>query len=159
MPGSSDEMFMRRAIELAREGAAAGLGGPFGAVVVRDGKILAEGQNCVPSSNDPTAHAEILAIRRACERVGTFHLEGCTVYSSCEPCPMCLSALYWAHVERVYFAASRVEAARAGFDDEMLYRELAAPMETRKLPLIRILSEHGSAAFEAWTSKSDRIEY
>ena len=159
MSDSSEEKFMQRAIELAREGADAGLGGPFGAVVVREGEIIAEGQNCVPSNNDPTAHAEVIAIRRACEKLGAFHLSGCTVYSSCEPCPMCLSALYWAHVDRVFYAASRVDAAQAGFDDEMLYRELASPMEARKLPLQRILPELGAQAFDAWNSKSDRVEY
>lgn len=159
MSESSEEKFMRRAIELAREGAAAGLGGPFGAVVVKDGQILAEGQNCVPSSNDPTAHAEVVAIRRACEKVGAFHLAGCTVYASCEPCPMCLSALYWAHVDAVYYAASREDAAGAGFDDEMLYRELATPIEARKLPLKRLLPKLGSDAFDVWNSKPDRVEY
>ena len=150
---------MRRAIELAQEGVRAGLGGPFGAVVVKDGVIVAEGQNCVPSSNDPTAHAEVVALRRACEKLGAFHLKGCVVYASCEPCPMCLSALYWAHVDRVYYAGTRLDAADAGFDDEMLYRELAAPIEARQLPLKRMLAEEASAAFEAWTNKSDRVEY
>ena len=150
---------MRRAIELAREGVEAGLGGPFGAVVVKDGKIIAEGQNCVPSSNDPTAHAEVVALRRACEKLEAFHLTGCVVYASCEPCPMCLSALYWAHVDCVYFAGTRIDAAQAGFDDEMLYRELATPIEARKLPLKRVLGDEVTPVFEAWKQKSDRVDY
>ena len=150
---------MRRAIELAQEGVQANVGGPFGAVVVRDGVVIAEGQNCVSSSNDPTAHAEVVALRRACEKLGRFHLKGCVVYTSCEPCPMCLSALYWAHVDRVYYAGTRVDAANAGFDDEMLYRELAAPMESRRLPLERILASEANVAFAAWNEKSDRVEY
>lgn len=159
MTDLDEQQFMRRAIELAQEGVRAGLGGPFGAVVVKDGKIVAEGQNCVPSSNDPTAHAEVVALRRACEKLGAFHLKGCVVYASCEPCPMCLSALYWAHVDRVYYAGTRVDAANAGFDDEMLYRELAAPIEARSLPLERLLAEEASAAFDAWGDKPDRVEY
>ncbi len=150
---------MRRAIQLAHEGVRAGLGGPFGAVVVLNGKIIAEGQNCVPSSNDPTAHAEVVALRRACAKLGAFHLKSCTVYASCEPCPMCLSALYWAHVDCVYYAGTRVDAANAGFDDEMLYRELAAPIELRKLPLKRMLGDEARVAFDAWSQSPDRVEY
>lgn len=150
---------MRRAIELASEGVQQGLGGPFGAVVVKDGQIIAEGQNCVSSSTDPTAHAEVVAIRRACQEVGSFHLEGCEVYASCEPCPMCLSALYWAHVKRIYYAGSRHDAAAAGFDDDLIYRELAAPIEERRVPLERLLAEEGRKPFETWAAKNDRIEY
>ena len=156
---STPNEFMRRAIRLAAEGVENGVGGPFGAVVVKDGVVIAEGQNSVPSTNDPTAHAEIVALRRACEKLGSFHLQGCEVYASCEPCPMCLSALYWAHVDRVYFAGTRHDAADAGFDDEMLYRELAAPMEARKLELKAMLPEEGRAPFADWKAKSDRIEY
>ena len=150
---------MRRAIDLSREMMAAGAGGPFGAVIAKDGSIIAEGHNQVTSSNDPTAHAEIVAIREACRGLGTFWLEGCEIYTSCEPCPMCLSAIYWARVDRIYFANSRVDAARIGFDDDHIYREVALPLADRAIPVERLLAEEGLAAFKAWQDKPDKIVY
>ena len=155
----SQELFMRRAIALAREGMEKGRGGPFGAVVVHTGRIVGEGCNCVPSTCDPTAHAEVVAIRAACAALGRFDLRGCDVYTSCEPCPMCLSALYWARVDRVFFANDRADAARIGFDDALIYDELSLPRERRTLPLIRMLDAEARHAFDAWLQKPDRIAY
>ncbi len=155
----SDERFMRRAIALAQEGMEKGRGGPFGAVVVHTGRIVGEGCNCVTSTCDPTAHAEIVAIRSACAALGRFDLRGCDVYTSCEPCPMCLSALYWARVDRVFYANDRADAARIGFDDALIYDELALPREQRRLPLIRMLDAEARHAFEAWLRKPDRVAY
>jgi len=153
-----DETLTRRAIELARASVRDG-GGPFGAVVAKAGRIVAEGVNRVTPSNDPTAHAEIEALRAACRAEGTYRLDGCTVYASCEPCPMCLAALYWARVERVVFAASRADAAAAGFDDERIYVELARPLAQRELPMTRLLGDEASVVFEDWNAKADRKEY
>jgi len=150
---------MRRAIELSHEVMERDGGGPFGAVIVKDGRIIAEGSNLVTSTNDPTAHAEIVAIRAACRSLGSFSLQGCDVYSSCEPCPMCLSAIYWARLDRVYFGNDRQDAARIGFDDDFLYREIALPLEARSVPLVRLLPEEARAAFEAWEAKPDKIRY
>lgn len=150
---------MHEALELARQGVEQGLGGPFGAVVVRDGRVIARGQNRVTSSHDPTAHAEVVALREACRALERVHLEDCQVYTSCEPCPMCLSALYWAHVERIVFCADRHDAARAGFDDELLYREIDAPLDARRIPLVRCLPERGDEPFASWRAKTDRVEY
>ena len=155
----SNEAFMRRAIALAREGMEGGRGGPFGAVVVEAGEIVGEGCNQVTSTCDPTAHAEMVAIRAACAALGRFDLCGCEVYTSCEPCPMCLSALYWARVDRVYFANDRSDAARIGFDDAFIYREVSLPREARSLPLIRMLEAEARPAFDAWLRKADRVEY
>ena len=151
--------FMRRAIELSHEMMAAGKGGPFGAVIVKDGAILAEGHNMVISNNDPTAHAEVSAIREACRKLETFKLEGCEIYTSCEPCPMCLSAIYWARIERIYFANTRADAARIGFDDDFLYREVAIPLERRAIPTEQLLAEEGRSAFDLWHAKPDKIQY
>ena len=155
----ADPRFMRRAIELSREVMDRGGGGPFGAVIVKDGRIIAEGSNRVTSSYDPTAHAEIVAIRIACAALGSFNLQGCEVYTSCEPCPMCLSAIYWAHIDRIYYGNNRQDAARIGFDDDFLYREIALPLEARSVPLVRLLPEEARAAFDAWDANPDKIRY
>lgn len=151
--------FMSRAIELAMENVRAGRGGPFAAVVVKDGKIIAEGANCVTSENDPTAHAEIVAIRHACRVLGSFQLTGCEIYSSCEPCPMCLGAIYWARPARVYFAGTAADAAAAGFDDSFIYQQLWLPHDQRKIPLVPLMREEAQKTFRAWKEKSDKIPY
>ncbi len=153
------ENFMRRAIELSRQHMQAGHGGPFGAVVVREGKIIGEGWNCVTSSHDPTAHAEVMAIRRACETLKDFDLSGCEIYTSCEPCPMCLAAIYWARIEVIYQANTRDDAAAIDFDDAYLYRELLKPLDQRDVPVRQILRDEAQVVFREWTEKADRIEY
>ena len=150
---------MRRAIELSIENVATGRGGPFGAVVVRGGEIIAEGVNLVIATNDPTAHAEIVAIREACRVLGHFELAGCDLYASCEPCPMCLGAIYWARPERIYFAAHRDDAAAAGFDDSFIYNQLADPIDMRSIPTTQLLRAEALAAFDAWMRKEDRVRY
>lgn len=154
-----DNRFMDRAIQLSIDNVHSGRGGPFGAVVVKDGNIVGEGTNQVTSTNDPTAHAEVLAIREACEKLGVFDLEGCEIYTSCEPCPMCLGAIYWAHLSRVYFANAAADASKIGFDDSLIYRELAQPHSQRKIPMIQIMREGASAAFRAWEARPDKIAY
>jgi guanine deaminase len=156
---SEHEAFMRRAIELARQGAENGRGGPFGCVIVKDGEIVGEGCNEVTSTNDPTAHAEIVAIRNACRKLSSFQLTGCTVYTSCEPCPMCLGAIYWARPAAVYFAGTREDAATAGFDDELFYDELDRPNDERQLKLQPMLRDEAQTVFEQWVAKSDKVEY
>ena len=151
--------FMQRAIELAREGMDAGAGGPFGSVVVRDGEIIAEGYNGVTSNNDPTAHAEVTAIREACQILGTFQLEDCEIYTSCEPCPMCLGAIYWARPKAVYYACSREDAAAIDFDDQLIYDEIDAGIENRQIPFKQIQREEALGVFDAWQKKTDKIEY
>ena len=153
------EQFMRRAIALSDDAVTANQGGPFGAVVVKDGAIVAEGSNRVTSANDPTGHAEIVAIREACRKLGTFSLAGCEIFTSCEPCPMCLAAIYWARLERIHFANTRVDAAAVGFDDEFLYRELATPVADRKVPMRRLLDDEAKAVFQAWDAKPDKVPY
>lgn len=155
----SDESHMRRAIALSLEMMRSGKGGPFGAVVAKDGKIVAEGFNQVTSTNDPTAHAEVVAIRRACEALETFDLTGCDVYTSCEPCPMCLSAIYWARCSRIFYANDREDAAKVGFRDDLLYREIPLPLDRRSIPTRRLLAAEGFEAFAEWETKPDRIEY
>jgi len=155
----SHDVFMRRAIALARENAAAARGGPFGAVVVQDGRIVGEGANRVTATLDPTAHAEVVAVRAACAALGRFDLRGCDVYASCEPCPMCLSAAYWARVDRLYYAADRADAARAGFDDDVLYREVSLAPDARRLPMIRLLRDEALEPFVAWARTPDRVPY
>jgi tRNA(Arg) A34 adenosine deaminase TadA len=152
-------IFMRRAIELSREMMEQGQGGPFGAVIVKDGKIIAEGSNKVTSTCDPTAHAEIVAIRSACGALHDFNLKGCEIYTSCEPCPMCLAAIYWARLDRIYYANARVDAAKIGFDDDFLYKEIPLPIESRSLPMMRLLPEEAILAFDAWDAKADKIRY
>ncbi len=149
---------MKRAVELARASVRAG-GGPFGCVIARDGAVVAEGSNRVTLANDPTAHAEVVAIRAACAALGSFQLDGCTVYSSCEPCPMCLGAIYWSRPERLVFACTREDAAAIGFDDDLIYRELALPIAGRKLSTTQLLREEGLAAFRDWSSSTQRREY
>ncbi len=151
--------FMQRAIDLAAEGMRAGAGGPFGCVIVKDGVIVGEGHNEVVTGCDPTAHAEVVAIRRAAQVLGRFHLEGCVAYTSCEPCPMCLAALYWAHVEKVFYAADRHDAAVAGFDDASLYRELLLPMGERELPFGRLMGEESRKVFEQYMALEGRVPY
>jgi tRNA(Arg) A34 adenosine deaminase TadA len=155
----SDEAFMRHAIALSRRGMEGGSGGPFGAVVVMDGRVVAEGWNQVTSTNDPTAHAEVVAIRRACVALGRFDLRGATLYTSCEPCPMCLAASYWARLDRVLYANARDEAAAIGFDDEWLYREVPKPVEARSLPMRRLLAAEALEVFRDWAAKPDKVPY
>jgi guanine deaminase len=156
---NDDETFLREAIRLSREHMQARDGGPFGAVIVRQGEVIGRGWNRVTSTNDPTAHAEIVAIRESCGRLGTFSLQGCVLYSSCEPCPMCLTATYWARVDRLVFAASRDDAAAAGFRDEWLYRELPLSIEKRQLPAQQSLREEAQNVFAEWMTIPGRIPY
>ncbi|MDB6031696.1 MAG: zinc-binding CMP/dCMP deaminase [Verrucomicrobiales bacterium] len=156
---SYQEQFLRAAISLSREKMQAGCGGPFGAVIVRDGQILGRGWNQVTTANDPTAHAEVVAIREACRSLKTFHLEGCEIYSSCEPCPMCLAAIYWARLGHLYFGSSRTDAAGAGFDDEFLYKEINAPLAIRKVSTEQFLREEAWAVLQEWMQKPDKTPY
>ncbi len=156
---SDDEIFLRAAIALSRRRMEAGFGGPFGAVVVRAGEVIAEGFNQVTSTNDPTAHAEVSAIRAACTALKSFSLAGCTLYTSCEPCPMCLGAIYWARLERVVYANTRADAAAIGFDDDHIYREFAKPIATRAIPFTHLPSDEGRAVFAAWQAKPDKVMY
>jgi tRNA(Arg) A34 adenosine deaminase TadA len=150
---------MRRAIALSRENLARQDGGPFGAVVVKDGRIVGEGRNRVISSNDPTAHAEIVAIRAATQALGTFDLTGCEIYASCEPCPMCLGAILWARIGRLYHACDRHDAKAIGFDDALFYSELMRPPTQRGLPIERLFAEEGRAVFEDWAADPSRVRY
>lgn len=150
--------FMRQAIALAVENIKNG-GGPFGAVVVKDGQVVATGVNRVTANNDPTAHAEVSAIRAACTKLGTFDLSGCVIYSSCEPCPMCLGAIYWAHIDKVYYGANQLDAAAVDFDDSFIYRELELEPDKRRMPVENILRDEALAPFRAWTEKDDKIRY
>lgn len=152
------EELMRRAIELSLRNVAEG-GGPFGAVVARGGEIVAEGVNRVTAQCDPTAHAEVAAIRAAARKLGTFDLSGCDIYASCEPCPMCLGAIYWARLDRLFYAATKDDAARAGFDDAFIYRELALAPAQRRLATARLLGDEALATFRAWEAKADRRPY
>ncbi len=154
-----DRLFLREAGLLARARMEAGAGGPFGALIVRDGAVIARGWNEVTSAHDPTAHAEIVAIRRACAAAGDFSLAGATIYSSCEPCPMCLAAIYWARLDRLVFANTREEAAAIGFDDALIYEEVPKPVDARRLPTLRLPDEASREAFEAWMRKADKIAY
>lgn len=156
---NDDTRFMQRAIELARIGMETGQGGPFGCVIVKDDVIVGEGNNGVTSTNDPTAHAEIVAIRNACNTLKRFQLNGCAIYTSCEPCPMCLGAIYWARPKRVFYASTREDAAAAGFDDEHIYEELAKPNEGRERVMTNLLRDEGLALFEAWNAKVDKVAY
>lgn len=153
------ESFMRRAIALASRNVRDGLGGPFGSVVVKEGEIIGEGTNRVTSACDPTAHAEMLAIRAACAKLKNFDLSGCEIYTSCEPCPMCLSAVYWARIERMYYGNTIVEADAIGFSDEFLYNEIALPMSERKLESTRLLKEEALESFNLWAQMEDKISY
>jgi guanine deaminase len=155
----TNEDFMQRALDLALERMRANQGGPFGAVIVRNGEIVAEGWNEVTSSNDPTAHAEVMAIRRACAKLGTFDLTGCEIYASCEPCPMCLGAIYWARFRTLYFANTRQEAAVIGFDDEFIYREVPLDPPARSIPGITLRTPQSHVPFAEWAAKPDKIKY
>lgn len=151
--------FMRRAIQLSAERMRTGEGGPFGAIIVKDGEIIAEGWNRVTSENDPTAHAEVTAIRRACAALGDFSLAGCEIYTSCEPCPMCLAAIYWARLDRIFFANTREDAAAIGFDDEHIYGEVAKPIDRRDIPTIKLDMPEAEAVFAEWQAKPDKVRY
>lgn len=150
---------MQRAAAIAAEKMRAGEGGPFGAVIVRNGAVIAEGWNAVTTANDPTAHAEVMAIRNACAGLRTFNLAGCDIYTSCEPCPMCLGAIYWARLDRVYYANTRADAAAIGFDDDFIYREIPLLPAMRSIPGIKVDSAQARAAFAAWLTKTDRVPY
>jgi len=155
-----DKKYLRRAIELAYEGMRAGKGGPFGAVIVKDDEIVGEGYNQVSSSNDPTAHAEVVAIRNACKNLDSFQLDDCVIYSSCEPCPMCLGAIYWARPARLLFAAGHEDADEiAGFDDQFIYKEIELPMAERNLPAAQAMREEGLGPFQEWADKQDKTLY
>ena len=151
--------FMIAAINLSIEGVKAGKGGPFGCVVVKDGEIVGRGCNMVTSTNDPTAHAEVSAIRDACKNLNTYQLTGCEIYTSCEPCPMCLGAIYWARPDKVYYAASREDAANSGFDDSFIYDEVPLAIHERKIPMVQLLPEEAIKAFHHWDSMEDKNEY
>ena len=150
---------MQEAVEMAIENVRAGRGGPFAALVVKDGEVVARGTNLVTSSQDPTAHAEVVAIRRACRSLGTFQLDGCDLYTSCEPCPMCLGAIYWARLDRVFYAGTREDAAAAGFDDHFIYDEIALTPAERHIAMIPLMRDEAQRAFAAWTDDDDRVEY
>ena len=156
---TEDQRHLKRAIDLSREHMDDVAGGPFGAVIVRDGKVLAEGWNQVTSAKDPTAHAEVTAIRRACQAVGDFALEGATLYTSCEPCPMCLASAYWARVSRIVYANTRQDAAGIGFDDSLIYDEIPKPVSERLIPMDHLPSLEAKAVFDAWADKPDKIRY
>jgi guanine deaminase len=154
-----DKAHMLRAIKLSIENVQTGRGGPFGALVVKDGKIVAEGSNSVTFIKDPTAHAEVLAIRAACKKLGTFDLKGCEMYTSCEPCPMCLGAIYWARLDRVYFGNSAADAQKIGFDDSFIYRQIEQPHAQRTIPMIQVMRDEAWEGFRAWDEKSDKTPY
>jgi guanine deaminase len=151
--------FMTRAIQLSLENVLSGRGGPFGAVIVKDGAIIAEGVNQVTPMKDPTAHGEVVAIRAACAKLGVFSLEGCEIYTSCEPCPMCLGAIYWARIARIYFGNDAADAAEIGFDDSFIYQQFAQPLTQRSIPMVSMMREEALAAFRAWQEKPDKIKY
>ncbi|MDP1678293.1 MAG: nucleoside deaminase [Bacteroidota bacterium] len=151
--------FMWEAIRLSIQNIRDGKGGPFACVIVKNGKIIARGTNQVTSTNDPTAHAEVVAIRNACKELKTFQLSGCEIYTSCEPCPMCLGAIYWARPDKIYFANGRNDAAKIGFDDEFLYEELSTKLSKRKIPTTQLMREEALAAFREWEQKQDKIQY
>lgn len=155
----SHENYMREAIKLAEEGMAAGRGGPFGCVIIRSGEIVGRGNNRVTSTNDPTAHAEVTAIRDACAALKTFQLADCELYTSCEPCPMCLSAIYWARIPAIWFANSRQDAADIGFDDDFIYRQIPLPLEKRAIKIRQLLRAEGLATFKGWAGKTDKVKY
>ncbi len=155
----STHHWLDHSIRIATENVRQGKGGPFGSAVVRNGTLIAEGVNLVTQVNDPTAHAEIVAIREACRKLGTFDLSGCEIYASCEPCPMCLGAIYWARIGKIWFAATRHDAADAGFDDDFIYRDLSVDLDTRRIPVHHQKSDHALEPFIAWSQKQDRIRY
>jgi guanine deaminase len=152
-------VFMEKAIALATENVTSGRGGPFGAVIVRGGEIVASGTNLVTATNDPTAHGEIVAIRNACAALKRFQLHGCEIYSSCEPCPMCLAAIYWARCDAIFYGGRAVDAAAAGFDDAFLYEEMKRPIDQRSIPAVNLLREKAISSFDAWRAQAGRIDY
>jgi guanine deaminase len=154
-----DNPFMARAIQLSVDNVLSGQGGPFGAVVVRNGGIIAEGMNRVTSTNDPTAHAEVVAIREASAKLGVFELRDCEIFTSCEPCPMCLGAIYWARITRIYFGNSAADALSIGFDDSFIYQEFTRPLAERSIPMVQMMREQALAGFHAWQEKSNKIPY
>jgi len=154
-----DKKFMQRAIDIAFLGVDSGKGGPFGAVVVKDGVIVGEGSNEVTSTADPTAHAEVVAIRRACSSLGEFQLDGCELYTTCEPCPMCIGAIYWARPDKVYYGSTKEDAAAIGFDDNFIYNEIDLAMKDRKIPFVQMDRSETISLFEKWQDKNDKIDY
>jgi tRNA(Arg) A34 adenosine deaminase TadA len=155
----TNHSFMARAIQLSRDNVLSDNGGPFGVVIVRNGNILAEGVNEVTTNKDPTAHAEVVAIRKACSKIGTFLLQDCEIYTSCEPCPMCLGAIYWARLARVYFGNVAADASRVGFDDSFIYQELSLPLSSRRIPMIQVMREEALEAFHVWQNKPNKLQY
>jgi len=153
------EKFMRMAIQLSEQNVEQRLGGPFGAVIVKDGMVIARSANKVIQQKDPTAHAEISAIRLACKELDTYHLEGCIIYTSCEPCPMCLAAIYWAHLDQIYYANTKADAAAIAFDDQFIYNEITLSLAERKLPTVQLLRDDAQVAFKKWTASDINIQY
>ena len=156
---TSHEKFMRIAIEFSEKNVTESIGGPFGAAVVRDGKLIAASGNKVTSTNDPTAHAEVSAIRLACEKLQTFDLSGCVIYTSCEPCPMCLSAIYWARIDHIYYANTKVDADEIGFSDKFIYEEIEKPMSERSIPIVQMLRDEAQQAFKLWDQSAMKVDY
>ena len=154
-----EEQWIDRVIELAIKNVRSGQGGPFASVVVRHGELLAEGTNLVTSTSDPTAHAEIVAIRRACQKLGSFELRGCEIYSSCEPCPMCLGAIYWTRLAHIYYAASKEDASKAGFDDSFIYQEFDRRGDQRTIQMVRVTNPKGLNPFQAWEQQPNKVPY
>lgn len=154
-----DEYFMRRAISLAQQGIDSNVGGPFGAVIVKGDEIVGEGCNEVTSTNDPTAHAEVVAIRNACQKLDSFQLDDCVLYTSCEPCPMCLGAIYWARPSKIFYAATHSDAASVGFDDQFIYEEIVKDVAERQIKTVNLLREEGLKVFKNWETKTDKTEY
>jgi guanine deaminase len=153
------EALMKKAVQLACENVLSNHGGPFGAIVVKDGEIIGTGRNEVTATNDPTAHAEVQAIREACRKLNSFQLTDCEIYTSCEPCPMCLGAIYWARPKAVYYACTKEDAARIGFDDHFIYEQIALPKESRSIPFVQIYPDNGQQPFTAWERSNNRIDY
>ncbi|MDR1808981.1 MAG: nucleoside deaminase [Prevotella sp.] len=158
MNTEADAKFMQQAIMLAQKSVENG-GGPFGAVIVKDGEVVATGHNMVTLNNDPTAHAEVSTIREACKKLNTFDLSGCIIYSSCEPCPMCLSAIYWAHIDKIYFGCNKIDAKHIGFDDSFIYDEINLKPEKRTIPAKEFLRDKALSAFKMWEDKADKVAY
>ncbi|MEI9809637.1 MAG: nucleoside deaminase [Bacteroidota bacterium] len=156
---ANEKVFLERAIALSKQGMESGYGGPFGCVIVKDGQVIGEGNNRVTSSNDPTAHAEVVAIREACKQLGTYQLDGCDIYTSCEPCPMCLGAIYWARPRKVIYANTREEASAIEFDDDFIYREISAAIGDRRIPFIHVPDDGAKAVFTAWKNWSGKKKY
>lgn len=159
MSERKNEKFMKMAIALSEQNVTLSLGGPFGAVIVKDGKVIAKSANMVTTTNDPTAHAEVSVIRKACKKLKTFDLTGCVIYTSCEPCPMCLGAIYWSRIDVIYFANTKKDAADIGFDDQFIYDEIDLSMEQRRLPAVQLLRNEAQQAFMKWSESAVRIEY